>query len=572
MRTETTISSRSSRTSKRSPFNCLLFSFIGLSLLLLSVSCERAGAGENFVAGYNTDLFTFAVAGDPQTLDPSRMSGAPEGRIAFNIFEGLMMPGPTTENLENPGDVVVPGVAYRYEISADGRVYTFFLREEARWSNGEPVTATDFKRSWRRVLTPGFPGDYVQKLWVIKGGQEFSTGENDDWSQVGVKAINDHTLEVTLVEPTPYFPELVAFYTFFPVPMDLIESLGDRSVRWTRPENIISNGPYQLTEYRPQRDMMLEKNPHYWDRENVSIEKARVRIIDDTNAVVNAYRTGALHWTGTSLPVAQIASLLTHPDYTTEPLLGTYYFRVNVSDEAHPLSDPKVRLALAMAIDRRSLVEETMNNLYHRADSFVPPMEGWESIAEPLRYDPARARQLLAEAGYPNGEGFPRFEFLYNTDENHKLIAEAVQAMWIRNLGVRITLVNKEWRSYLQDVSTLNYQMARAGWIGDYNDPTTFLNLWESTNGNNNTGWADDEYDQLLANARREADPEVRIQFLQEAERIVMERGPVIPIYYYTNNFLVSRHLEGFYPHNRDIHLLRYMRMPDTEKLIEAVE
>ena len=545
--------------------------WLGVLLLggQLLLGCQRSGTGEDFVAGYNTDMFSFAVAADPQTLDPGRMSGAPEGRIAFNIFEGLMMPGPTSENLDDPSDIVVPGVAHSFDLSDDGLVYTFHLRPEAKWSNGTPVTAQDFERSWRRVLTPDFPGDYVQKLWVLKNGQEFSTGELDDWSQVGVKSLTDHTLEVTLTEPTPYFPELVAFYTFFPVPVDLIKEKG---VRWTRPENIISNGPYVLADYRPQRDMLLEANPHYWDRESLSITEARVRIIDDTNAVVNAYRTGALHWTGTSLPVAQIASLLTHPDYTTEPLLGTYYFRINVADEDSPLHDPRVRKALALSIDRGSLVEETMNNLYLKADTFVPPMEGWESIAPDFSYNPSEAQRLMAEAGFPEGQGFPRLEFLYNTDENHKLIAEAVQAMWLRNLGIRITLVNKEWRSYLQDVSTLNYQIARAGWIGDYNDPTTFLNLWESTNGNNNTGWADQEYDRLLAMARRESDPQVRLSYLQEAEKIVMERGPVIPIYYYTNNFLVSRHLEGFYPHNRDIHLLRYMRLPDREKILEEVE
>ncbi len=528
-------------------------------MVVLGAGCERRG-GEDFVAGYNADMFTFAVAADPQTLDPGRMSGAPEGRIAFNIFEGLMMPGPSTQDLENPDDVVVPGVAHSFDVSDDGRVYTFHLREEARWSNGDPVTAHDFEWSWRRVLTPNFPGDYVQMLWILENGQEYSQGEIDDWSQVGVKVLDDHTLEVTIREPTPYFPQLVAFYTFYPVPRAVVEEHG---IRWTRPENIISNGAYVLADYRPQRDMLLEKNPHYWDRDNVKMERARVRIIDDINAVVNAYRTGMLHWTGTSLPVAQIAGLLTHPDYVREPMLGTYYFRMNVSDPDHVLADNRVRQALAMAVDRRSLVEETMNNLYYVADTFVPPMEGWESGSARLEYNPSRARALLAEAGFPDGEGFPQVEFLYNVDENHKLIAEAVQAMWQRNLGIGITLNNKEWRTYLQDMSTLNYEIARAGWIGDYNDPTTFLDLWESTNGNNNTGWANEEYDDLLAQARLETDPETRLQLLQRAEEIVMREGPVIPIFFYTNNFLVSRQLEGFEPHNRDIHLLRYLSLPD---------
>ncbi len=539
--------------------------------LMVASGCGSCGGqdAEEFIAGHNADIFNFAISADPQTLDPGRMSGAPEGRIAFNIFEGLMAPGPTTEDLDDPEDVVVPGVAESYDVSEDGLTYTFHLREDARWSNGDPVTARDFEVSWRRVLTPDFPGDYVQLMWIIKNGEAYSQGEIDDWSQVGVRTVDDRTLEVTLEQPTPYFPELVAFYTFFPVPVDVIEEKG---TRWTRPENIVSNGAYKLTEYRPQRDMRLEKNPYYWDRDNVAIEEARARIIEDTNAVVNAYRTGSLHYSGASLPVAQIASLMTHPDYYSEPMLGTYYFRFNVSDEDSALADPRVRRALWKSIDRRSLVEETMNNLYEVAQGYVPPMAMWESTADVPDYNPSAARELLAEAGYPEGEGFPRFEYLYNTDENHQLIAEAVQGMWERNLGIRVTLVNKEWRTYLQDVSTLNYEIARAGWIGDYNDPTTFLQKWETGDGNNNTGWSDEEYDDLMRQARHEADPEARLEILQAAEDVLMERGPIIPIYYYTNNILVSRFVEGFEPHNRDIHLLKYMRLVEPDNPEDARE
>ena len=546
--------------------------FVGVSTLLAALAigsivivagcdgCERSGAGEEFVAGYNADVFTFGLSADPETLDPTRMSGAPEGRMAFNIFEGLMAPGPTTEGLDDPSDVVVPGVAEDYDISDDGTVYTFYLRDDAKWSNGDPVTAMDFERSWKRILTPDFPGDYVKLLHVIKNGADYSEGDLEDWDRVGVESIDDRTLEVTLEYPTPYFLELVAFYTFYPVPVDLIEEHG---TRWTRPENIVSNGAYELTDYRFQRDMTLEKNEHYWDADSVDIEEARARIIDDTNAIVNAYRTGTLHYSGASLPVAQITGLMTHPDFYQEPMLAVYYFRFNVSDEDHPLTEPKVRRALAKALDRRSLVEDTMNNLYEVADGYVPPMPEWESTADAPEYDPERARELMAEAGYDDPSELPEFEFLYNTDEDHKLIAEASQAMWSRNLGIDVTLVNKEWRTYLQDVTTLNYEAARAGWIGDYNDPMTFLELWETGNGNNNTGWSDEEYDQLLDDARNEADPERRLEYLQDAEEIALNRGPIIPIYYYSNNILVSRYIDGFEPHNRDIHLLKYMSLRD---------
>ncbi|RAL23709.1 peptide ABC transporter substrate-binding protein [Lujinxingia litoralis] len=520
----------------------------------------KGGQAAEFVAGSKADMFTFAVAADPQTLDPGRMSGAPEGRVAFNLFEGLMMPGPTTEGLKEASELVVPGVAESYELSEDGRTYTFKLREDAKWSNGEPVTAEDFERSWRRVLTPDFPSDYQSFMWVIDNAEAYSKGEITDWSQVGVKVVDARTLEVTLAQPTPYFPELVAFYTFFPVPMDLIEEKGNA---WTRAENIVSNGAYTLESYREQQDMLLKKNEHYWDKDNVALDQARIRIIQDTNAAVNAYRTGELHWSGTSLPVAQITGLLTHPDYLQEPMLGVYYYRINVSDEESPLVDNRVRQALAMAVDRQSLVEDTMNNLYTVANHFVPQgLPGYTEQGPGLSYNVQRAKELLAEAGYPDGEGFPRVQLLYNVDENHKLIAEAVQAMWKRNLGVDIQLVNKEWRTYLQDVSSMSYEIARAGWIGDYNDPMTFLDMWETGNGNNNTGWSDAEYDELLNKARAERDPAQRMAFLAQAEAIVLERGPVIPVYYYTNNILVSRFLEGFEPHNRDIHLIKYLSLP----------
>lgn len=518
----------------------------------------KGGEAAEFVAGSNATVFTFALSADPQTLDPAKMSGSPEGRIAFNLFEGLLMPGPTTEGLSKPEELVVPGVAESYEISEDGTVYTFKLRENAKWSNGELVVAEDFVRSWKRVLTPNFPGDYAQILWVIKGGEAYAKG-SDDWDSVGVKAIDAHTLEVTLEHPTPYFPELVAFYTFFPTPAAAIEEHGDA---WTRPGNIVTNGPYKLTSYREQQEMMLDINEHYWDLENVALKRARVRIISDINAVVNAYRTGELHWSGAGLPVAQITGLLAHPDYFKEPMLGTYYYRVNVSDANSPLANPKVRQALALSIDRESLIDETLNGLYTKAESYVPPgMPGYETKTT-TSYNVQKARELLSEAGFAEGKGFPRVSLLYNTDENHKLVAESVQDMWKRNLGLDVELVNKEWKTYLQDVSSVQYDIARAGWIGDYNDPMTFLDMFVTDNGNNNTGWSHAEYDRLIASAQAESDTQKRIEMLQEAEKILMEEGSVIPIYYYTNNMLVSRFVEGFKQHNRDIHLLKYLKLP----------
>lgn len=520
---------------------------------------EGGGEGD-FVAGSKAEVFTTALAADPETFDTAKMSGAPEGRLAFNLFEGLLMPGPTTSKLKSPDQLVVKGVAEDFEVSNGGKVYTFTLREDAKWSNGDPVTAEDFVYSWKRILTPNFPADYAQMLWVIDGAQEYNEGKQEDWSKVGIKAKDARTLEVTLKAPTPFFPELVAFYTFFPVNKKAIEAHGDD---WTKPENIVTNGAYKLSKYTPQQEVVLEKSENYWGAEDVALEQVRLRIISDTNAVVNAYKTGELHWTGTSLPVAQISNLLMHPDYVRHPMLGTYYYRVNVSKEG-PLQDKRVRKALSLAVDRDQLVNQTMKGLYMKAEAYVPgSMPGYKSTAT-VETNPAKAKKLLAEAGY--GKDKPlKIELLYNTDENHKLIAESLQAMWKSSLGIDVELVNKEWKTYLQDIDTLNYQVARAGWIGDYNDPMTFLDMWVTGNGNNDTGWSNADYDALIERANKEPNVGKRKALLQEAEALLLEEGPIIPIYWYTNNMLVSRFIEGFEPHNRDIHLFKYMSLPDED-------
>lgn len=501
----------------------------------------------------DSSTFTYALSDDPETFDTAQMSGAPEGRVAFNTFEGLLMPAQTTEGAESTKDLVRPGVAEDWEVSDDGKTYTFHLREDAKWSNGEPVTAEDFLYAWKRAITPKFPADYNQLLHVIKNAEEYNTGQIGDFSEVGVEAKDDHTLVVELRYATPYFPELVAFYTFFPQPNKVVEEHGQK---WTRPKHIVTNGPYTLEAYNPQQEIILKKNPEYWGAENVSIERAKLRIIKDKNAVINAYKAGELHWTGTNLPISQITDLLTHPDYYSEPMLGIYYYRVNVSDEDAVLSDPKVRRALAMAIDRRSIVENTLNGLYEVSDAFVPKLPGYESTAT-LEYDVKKARKLLADAGYPDGEGFPTLTVLYNTDKNHKLVAETIYNMWNSTLGIDVELENKEWKTYLQDIDNLNYDIARAGWIGDYNDPMTFLGMWVTGNGNNDTGWSNETYDDLIAKARRTSDEEEREEMLQKAEELLLEKGPVIPIYDYSQNMLLSEKVEGFKPHNRNIHQLK---------------
>ena len=346
-----------------------------------------------FVAGSKAQLLTLTLAADPETFDTAKMSGAPEGRLAFNLFEGLMMPNVTTEGLDDPSKLVVYGVAESHTVSEDGKTYTFKLRKDAKWSNGDALTADDFVASWKRVLTPGFPADYAKMMYSIAGAEEFNKKKNEDWNSVGVKALDPQTLEVKLSAPTPYFLELTAFYTFFPTPPKVVAEHGDA---WTKPENIVTNGPYKLASFQPQQDAMLEKNTHYWGAADLKVDKARFRIIPDANARVTAYKTGEVHWV-TGLPVAQITSLLTHPDHYEEPLLGTYFYRVNVSDAESLLAKPEFRKALSMAIDRESLVNNTLNGLYKVARGFVPPMAGYASKTS-TEYSIKKARELLDAA------------------------------------------------------------------------------------------------------------------------------------------------------------------------------
>lgn len=553
------------------------FALVFTALLLLMPACESKKSasdtdpstsqsasaldkgGDGFVGGENADVFTFAMSADPETLDTGKMSGAPEGRVAVNIFEGLMAPGPTTQNVESD-ELVRYGVAESHEVSEDRKTYTFKLRKDAKWSNGDPVTSEDFAYAWKRILNPesSFAADYVHLLWLIEGAKQYHEGELDSWSEVGVQTVDEKTLKVTLKSPTPYFLELLAFYTFYPVPRKLVEKHGEN---WTEPKHIVSNGAYKLADYQPQQHIMLKKNKEYWDADNVSIDKAKIRIIPDQNAKVNAYKAGKLHWTGQGLPIAQITSLITHPDYYKESMLGTYYYRINVSKDDSVLTNQKVRRALALSIDRETIVKNTLNGLYDKANSFVPAnMAGYESVTN-TEYNVKKARKLLKEAGYPGGKGFPKIKVLYNTDKNHQLVAESIQRMWKENLDINVDLRNKEWKTYLQSVDALDYQIARAGWIGDYNDPMTFLQMWTTGNGNNDTGWSNEKYDQMIAKAKEMKTGKKREQIMQKAEQLLLEKGPVIPIYFYTNNLMVSEKVKGFEPHNRGIHLLKYLEL-----------
>jgi len=479
---------------------------------------------------------------EPQDLDPHIVSGVPEHRIVSTLFEGLV--DVDAETLEP-----VPAVAESWTISEDRRVYTFHLRPAAGWSNGDPVTAHDFVYSWRRILTPALGGEYAYMLYCIKNAKAYHEGKIRDFSEVGVRAVDTRILEVTLDEPTPYFLSMQIHFTYFPVHQKTIEGFGrmdERNTKWTRPGNLVGNGAFVLKRWVPNNAIEVVKNEHYWNAATVRLPRVVFYPIDNIMTEERSFRTGQLHLTNTApipkIPVYQSREPeLIHID----PYLGTYYYRFNVTRP--PLDDVRIRKALAMSIDRRALVENVLKGGQAPAYAYCVPGTAGYTCASAIEYNVEEARRLLAEAGYPGAEGMPNIELLYNTSESHKLIAEALQRMWKKELGVEIALVNQDWKVYLDSQKTLNYQMCRAGWIGDYNDPNNFLECFITDGGNNRTGWSSKEYDALIAEAARTPGKEERLAVFQRAERILLDEVPIIPIYYYTRIYLKSPAVQGWH-------------------------
>lgn len=493
------------------------------------------------------DILIFNNGAEPETLDPALMTGNIEFTIAQQIFEGLTNYG------KEDVTAMEPGVASSWDLSNDQLTYTFHLRDDAKWSNGDPVTASDFVYSWERVLKPETASEYAYQLFYIKGAEDYNAGKTTDFTQVGVKAVDDRTLEVTLNNPTPYFLQLTAFQTLFPVQKATVDKFADK---WTLPENIVTNGAFLLKTWSPNDKIIMEKNPSYWDVANVKLNKAVAYPVDDNNTALSMYEAGEVDWIRT-IPLEAVDQWKGNPEYYNNAELSTYFYRFNVTKP--PFDKVEVRKAFDMAIDKQAIVENVTRMGQQPAKAYVPPgMPGYTSIDDQgLPYDPAAAKAELAKA-YPDLSQFPATTLLYNTSESHKAIAEAIQAMWKQNLGVNVELLNQEWKVYLKSQSTLDYQVSRSGWIGDYIDPNTFLDMFVTDGGNNQTGWSNKQYDDLIAKAAQTTDKAERMKLFQQAEKIlVLDEMPIAPIYYYTNNNLVKPYVKGMTWNLQDIHLLK---------------
>ncbi len=381
-------------------------------------------------------------------------------------------------------------------------------------------------------------------------------------SDVGVRAVGPLELEVRLTAPYPFFVSLLPFYVLRPVPRHLLERLAGTGVDpelWTRPEHIVSNGAYLLKQWRFRQELRFEANPRYWDAASVRTPKVRVAMVESYNTALNLYRAAEMDWIGTntSLPAEFMDHLTRYEDFGRAPKLSVYWFWLNTTRP--PLDDVRVRRALSLAVDRRSLVEHVMRaGQVPTADVVPDGLAGYQGLGRPI-FDPERARALLVEAGFPGGAGFPKLSLSYNTSEAHKQIAEAIQAMWQRELGVDIELQNQEWKVYVDQLEGLGFDIARLGWSGDYADPYTFLEVFTRHNGNNHSGWSDPEYESLLARANQESEPGVRMGLLREAEARLADASPVIATHVYTRSYLKKPYLRGFWRNYLDWHPWRTM-------------
>ncbi len=581
--------------------------------------------------------FTFINRGDVTTLDPQRMSWMQDLRVARLVYEGLVANDVFTDGYE-----IVPAVAERWELSADGLVYTFHLRPDAKWNNGDPVTAHDFVYSWRRALLPDTASDYTGLFQLIGGAADFYTWRVQAleeyaeaakampaierpaaaaalWERtlaefdalVGLEAVDARTLRVELEQPTPYFLDLCAFAVFYPVYEPLVSRYelvqpDDGRIKmesgWTKPDRLVSNGPYQLTVWRFKRDMYFEQNPQYWNRAALDVDTMMCPSVEDPNAAVLAFRTGTVDWVSDVTPAYRADMLADKLDFYNEhraeyerlvamgldpfeidrrlpddprknihavPAFGTYWYNFNCQPtlpdgRPNPFHDARVRRAFAMAINKESIVLEVRRTGEQVATTIIPPgsIGGYDS-PQGVGYDPDAAAALLDAAGYADRSQLPTIELLFNKDAGHDLIAQAIAKDWQRHLGVRTMLVQKEIKVYKDDLKNQNYMTGRAGWYGDYGDPTTFLDVNRRDDGNNDRKYDNPVYDGLLDRAALETDPAKRMDLLEEAERIIMDEDlPMVPIFQYVSMYLFDAdEVSGLNPHPRTTQHLQLIDM-----------
>ena len=516
-----------------------------LSILAFLILC---GCGRSL----DRAELVFINGAEPELLDPAMVTAQATSRVAYALFEGL--------TFYNSKGLAEPGVADHWEISPDGLTYTFHLRPGVVWSNGDPLTAEDFRYSWQRILLPETAAEYSYQLFYIRGAKDFNEGKLKDFDQVGVKVIDPQTLQVTLENPTPFFLDLCAFSTLLPVHRATVEKYSDWN---SNPAHFMGNGPFLLKDWRPFDRVRLVRNSRYWDAGKVGMKSVDILPAARSITAYNFYATGLadLIMDKNLAPTPLLGELKKRPDFHAAPFLGTYFMRFNVKRK--PFDDARVRRAFSLVIDKNYLVERITRAGETPATSFVPPGAGAGYVSPPgYERNPEEARKLLAEAGYPDGKNFPVVYYLYRADlDVDQDLAVEIQSQLHNELNVNVQLARQEWTVLLNSQSTLDYDFTRSSWVGDYNDPNTFLDMFVTGGGNNNTGWSNKHYDELIAAAAKENDHEKRFALFREAEKLlVTDEAPVCPIYYYVNiQFYDGTKLGGVEANLLDEHPIKAM-------------
>ncbi|MCD8482405.1 MAG: peptide ABC transporter substrate-binding protein [Verrucomicrobia bacterium] len=480
---------------------------------------------------------------EPQTLDPHISTGIPELNIHMALFEGLVSAEPGTLN-------PVPGAAMRWDVSADGLEYRFFLNQGLKWSNGYPLTAQDFAFAYERILIQTSLPPMRPLLFILSGARDFNRGDHADFSRVGVVVEDPYTLLLRLENPVPFFLNLLAHPAWYPVPKEVILRHNEQRSRdghWTKPGNHVSNGPFRLKRWLPNEVIEVERNPHYRNADTVKLSGIRFFPIADVAAEERAFLAGQLHITS-ALPAGRVPHhQKRNPQFLRlDPYLGTYYILPNHNHPA--LADRRVRQALSMALNRSDLTQHLLRAGQRPAFSFTPDTLPDYQPPAILEENASQARELLAAAGYPEGRNFPELTFMFNTSESHRLIAEYLQETWRRELGIRVQLQNQEWRAYLQNRASGRFELARAAWIGDYQDAHSFLAMWMTHSGNNFSGWSNTEFDSLIVQSEQTRDSVLRTKLLQQAESLLLEEQVVIPLYFYATAYLKRPEVVGLEP------------------------
>ncbi|WP_372368064.1 peptide ABC transporter substrate-binding protein [Candidatus Uabimicrobium sp. HlEnr_7] len=471
------------------------------------------------------------------SLDPVKREGTPGTNILGNVFEGLL-------RVDNKTGGYLPGVAETWEISEDGRVYTFFLRRDSKWSDGVKVTAHDVVATYRRALNPITESRNASLYFIIKNAKSVLEKEKKP-EELGVYAADDYTLKIELENPAGYFLSLLTLVPFYITPNHVIEEHGSN---WTDLNHIVSNGPFKFSLRRRNDRTEVVKNEQYWGKDEVKLDKIIFFTTDNGNTRLRLFKACEADFHVSGLESSAYPNIKKNPEWVAAPRLGIYYYIFNTKEA--PLDNPKVRKAISLAVDRKVLTQ-VLGAGQVPAYYIIPPRTNNYQADAKLEENIEKAKLLLKEAGYGEGKDFPTLTILYNTSDDHRKVALFISDMVKKNLGINIKIENAEWKTYLDRRKHGNYHIARAGWIGDYNDADTFLELLAGDSENNDTFWKNAAYDELFAETRRLSDPAKRLKVMQKAEALALDEMPLMPIYFYIADTLVKPYVKNIYPSNK---------------------